>query len=231
MKALKRPLTGRRRTVAAVLATTVLLGGTGAATAVAVADDGDHHRNHATTGTGHEDRDDHDGTHDAADDDSAPAAHTKSDIKQAADAAAKSVTGTVTSVELEGHQGKAAWKVDIVDSKGTEHEVTVNAADGKVTGSKADQDDDHDAIAAKSAKTELAQAVNTALGKVPGTATSAELDDHNGRAAWHVDVTDTKGTEHEVTVDAQSGKVTAAQTGDDHDHASGHGTNDDQDDD
>lgn len=234
MKALKRPLTGRRRTVAAVLAATVLLGGAGAATAVAVADDGDHDSTHATTGAGHEDRDDHDGTHDASDDDSALATKAKTDLKQAADAAVKSVAGTVTGVDLEGNRGGAAWKVDVVDSKGIEHEVMVNAADGKVTGSEVDQDDDHDgdAALAKSAKTGLGQAVDAALDKVPGTATSAELDDGNGRfAVWEVDVTDAKGAEHEVTVDARSGKATATQTDDEYDHAAGNGSDDDREED
>ncbi|MFF4361636.1 PepSY domain-containing protein [Streptomyces sp. NPDC001604] len=233
MKALKRPLTGRRRTVAAVLAATVLLGGAGAATAVAVADDGDHDSTHAAMGTHHEDRDDdRDGTHDDSDDDSTLATSSRIDLKQAADAARKSVAGTVTSVELEGQQGKAVWKVDIVSDKGVEHEVTVNAADGKVTGSKVDQDDDRDGAAslAKSARTGLGQAVDGVLAKVPGTATSAELDGDNGRtAAWHIDVIDAKGTDHEVAVDARSGKVTATHTdrNDDSNHSAGNGSSDD----
>ncbi|WP_051833653.1 PepSY domain-containing protein [Streptomyces sp. NRRL S-646] len=204
MKALKRPLTGRRRTVAAVLA--VLLGGAGAATAVAVADDGDR--------------------------DSTRAASSRTDLKQAADTARKSVAGTVTSVELEGQQGKAVWKVDIVTDEGVEHEVTVDAADGKLSGSTIDQDDDRagDDALAESARVDLGQAVDAALSKVPGTATSAELDDGNARtAAWHVDVADANGAGHEVTVDARSGKVTAAHTDhDDSGHPDGNGTGDDR---
>ncbi|GAA2494069.1 PepSY domain-containing protein [Streptomyces longisporus] len=136
-------------------------------------------------------------------------------MKQAADTARKSVAGTVTSVDLEGQQGKAVWKVDVVTDKGVEHEVTVNAADGKVTGSRVDQDDDRDgdATPAGPARTDLGRAVDASLGKVPGTVTSAEFEDDHGRtAAWQVDVTDAKGTEHEVTVDAGSGEVTATDT-------------------
>ncbi|RPF39007.1 PepSY domain-containing protein [Streptomyces sp. TLI_185] len=206
MKALKRPLTGRRRTVTALLAATVLLGGAGAATAVAVADDGDH--------------------------DSTLATSSRTDLKQAADTARKSVAGTVTSVDLEGQQGKAVWKVDIVTDKGVEHEVTVNAADGELSGSKVDQDDDRDADAAlaKSPRIDLGQAVDAALTKVPGAASSAELDDDNARtAAWHVDVTDANGADHEVTVDARSGKVAAAHTDhDDSGHSDGNGPSDDR---
>ncbi|ADI10501.1 Propeptide PepSY amd peptidase M4 [Streptomyces bingchenggensis BCW-1] len=221
MNSLKRSLTGRRRTVAAVLAATVLLGGAGAATAVAFADDGSHDSSrdstHAAVGTTYEDRDD--GTF---------ATKTKIDLKQAADAAVASVAGKVTSVELEGHQGKAVWKVDVASAKGAEHEVTVNATSGRVTAHRTDHDDaDDEAALARSARTGLGQAVDAALKKIPGTATSAELDDDNGRsAAWHIDVTDAKGAEHEVTVDARSGKVTAVQADDDHDDHDRSGDND-----
>src|SRR5207244_9661422 len=128
----------------------------------------------ATTGTHHEDRD---GAHDDSDDDSTLATDTKTDLKQAADTARRSVAGTVTSVDVEGQQGKTVWKVGIVTGKGMGHEVTVNAADGKVTGSKVDQDEDRDGAAAlaDSARTDAGQAVDAALTKVPGTATSPEF--------------------------------------------------------
>ncbi|MGO4418904.1 PepSY domain-containing protein [Streptomyces sp. MCAF7] len=237
MKSLKRSLTGRRRTVAAVLAATVVLGGAGAATAVAFADDGSHDSARdrtydstydsarAAAGTTYEDRDD-DGT---------PATKTKVGLKQAADAAVASVAGKVTSVELEGHHGKAVWKVDVVTAKGAEHEVTVNTTSGKVTANRTDHDDTgHDdtdeAALARSAKIGLGQAVDAALKKIPGTATSAELDDDNGRsAAWDIEVTDTKGAEHEVTVDARSGKVTAVRADDDRDGHDDHDRSGDND--
>ena len=82
---------------------------------------------------------------------------------------------------------------------------------------------------ARSAGTDVGRAVNAALTEVPGTATSADWDDDHGRtAAWHVDVTDAKGTDHEVTVDARSGKVTAVHTDRDDDHSDDNGPNDDR---
>ncbi|MEU6009495.1 PepSY domain-containing protein [Streptomyces sp. NPDC047453] len=236
MKALKRSLAGRRRTVAAVVAATVVLGGVGAASAIAFADDDSTYTTVVPMAGTHDDDGDHhrSGTHDDFDHDGTLAASAKVGLKQAADAATKSVAGTVTEVELDGWQGKAVWKVDIVDAKGIEHEVIVNAADGKVTAGRADhdQDTDHsgDAALAKSARTGLGQAVDAAFSKAPGTATSAELDDHHGKtAAWHVDVTDGQGTAHEVTVDAQTGKVTATHTGPAHSRSKS--TDDDREDD
>ncbi|MFE7231666.1 PepSY domain-containing protein [Streptomyces sp. NPDC002405] len=227
MKALKRSLTGRRRTVSAVVAATVVLGGAGAASAIAFTDD-DHGRAHATAGTTSD-------THDGSDHDGRLARSAGVGLKQAADAATTSLAGTVTEVELEdGRRGEAVWEVDIVDAKGIEHEVTVSAADGKVIAGRADRvgdtADHDDAALAESARTGLGQAVDTALDKVPGTATSAELDDHHDRtAAWHVGVTDDRGVAHEVVVNAQTGKVTATHTGPA--HSRGHGADDDREDD
>jgi uncharacterized membrane protein YkoI len=210
MKARPRTLTGRRRTVAAVLAATVVLGGAGAATAVAFADDGDG---------------DHDGVATAAagsDHDSTLLKGAEVGLEQAAANATRSVAGTVTAVELEGGRGKPVWKVDVTGSRGVEHEVTVDAKTGKVTATRKDRDDDaDDAAPAGSAWTGVARAVDAALAAVDGTAASAELDDDGGTAAWHVDVIGSRGVEHEVTVDAKTGKVTATGTDDEGGSASG----------
>ncbi len=151
--------------------------------------------------------------------------------EQAVDAAAKSVAGSVTEVELGGQHGTAVWKTDIIDAKGIEHEALVNATDGKATAGRADRagdaDDRGDAALAKSPETGPGQAAATALDKAPGTATSAELDDDPGKtSAWHVDIVDGHGTEHEVTVDVQTGKVTTTHAA--QDHAGIKGTDDDR---
>ncbi|MFJ8791884.1 PepSY domain-containing protein [Streptomyces sp. NPDC102462] len=203
MKALKRHLpTGRRRTVTAVLAAAVLLGGAGAATGVAVAD-GDARDGGTRTGG------------------SAVGA------KQAADAAVTSVAGTVTAVEREEEHGRTVWKVDVVDSRGTGHEVTVDGGDRGVsaTGTRADRgdrDDAAEAAAVRSAATDLGRALTAALAAVHGTVTSAEIDDAaDGTAVWEIDVVDAGGTEHEVVVDAATGRVRAAPT-DGHDRRASH---------
>ncbi|MER6984023.1 PepSY domain-containing protein, partial [Streptomyces carpinensis] len=229
------------------------LGGAGAASAVAFTDD-DHDSTQAgastTAGTRHDDHDDHNrsgshddhnrsgshddhnrsGSHDDADD-GALAKGTGVDLKQAVDTAAKSVAGTVTEVELDGQHSKAVWKVHIVDGKGAEYEVAVNTADGRTTTDRAhhgeDADDHGDAALAKSAGTSLGQAVDRALDKVPGTATAAEFDhDHGRTGAWHVDIADSHGIEHEVAVDTRTGKVTTTHAA--RGNRGGKGTDDDR---
>ncbi|MFF5287712.1 PepSY domain-containing protein [Streptomyces sp. 62] len=139
MKARLLALTGRRRTLAAVLAATVVLGGAGAATAASFADDDDHDDSPAASAS-HEREDDDRG--DDGDHDAELVKSVKVDLNTAAGTAAKSVAGTVTGVELDGVDGKPVWKVEVIDAKGAEHEVTVNAVDGKVTADKPGDDRD-----------------------------------------------------------------------------------------
>lgn len=50
--------------------------------------------------------------------------------------------GTVISVEQEGTAKAPQWDVDVVAADGTDHEVTVNAVDGSISKSEADEADD-----------------------------------------------------------------------------------------
>ncbi|MGW1190037.1 PepSY domain-containing protein [Streptomyces sp. NPDC002559] len=218
MKSLERAPVGSRRMVAAVLAATAALGGAAATAAASPSDAGHGIRTGviaALPGTDHDDNDD----------DAALIKNAEVDIKQAAGTAEKSVAGTVTAADLDGSKDKPVWKIDVTDSHGTEHEVTVDATDGKVTATRTDKDrspDDRsaDAALAKSSRTDLAKAVDAALAEVDGTATSADLEnDHGTTPAWHIDVTNPKdkNRNHEVTVDATTGKVTATGIDEDSD--------------
>ncbi|WP_432176966.1 PepSY domain-containing protein [Streptomyces sp. Tue6028] len=220
MKALKRSLTGRHRTLAAVLAATALLGGGAAATAAAVADDRHDDDTRTTAGGTLASRHDDNGRTDDGRDDSGHhrvvVDGTDVDLKSAAEVAAKSVAGTVTEVELEGGAGRTVWKVEVVDSAGVERDVTVDAGDGRILGIGVDRDRDDD-TRARTAGADLGRAVDAALGAVDGTAVSAELDDHaGGTVGWHVDVVDSAGLEHEIGVDARTGSVVSTRADDGH---------------
>lgn len=126
-----------------------------------------------------------------------------------------------------------AAAVEVVDARGTEREFTVDATDGTVTatGTAKGDDSDDDAALTKSARTDVTRAVNAALARIKGTATAAELEGEHGTPVWHIDVTDARGHDHEVTVGARSGKVTAAEADDDHRHGGSDDHDDDHDDD
>ncbi|MFG3670692.1 PepSY domain-containing protein [[Kitasatospora] papulosa] len=135
-------------------------------------------------------------------------------------AALKAVPGTVTEAERDeddDDRARAVWELDVYGSDRVWHDVTVDASSGKVLSDREDDgDDDRDRHAPRSSAVSLDAAVKAALAQQPGTVTSVDLDDDDdddndrGKRAphWDVDVTDKDGKQHELRVDAKSGKVT-----------------------
>ncbi|KFK91267.1 peptidase M4 [Streptomyces sp. JS01] len=226
----------RNVTIAAITAA-VLISGTTAATVAFADSDGDRDRTStrsANTVSLADDRDDR--TDDASDDrsddradDRAPAAAKSAGISldQAVAAALKSVPGTVTGAELDrdddDHDGRAVWELDVRGSDKKWHDVTVDAGNGKVLKTRDDDRDDH---APRSSAVTLNEAAAAALKTAPGTITSIDLDDDdddNGSRSnvlrWDVDVAGKDGKQHELRVDAKTGKVTVDRDddGDDRD--------------
>ncbi|MEU2902079.1 PepSY domain-containing protein [Streptomyces globisporus] len=214
----------RNVTIAAITAA-VLIGGTTAATVAFADSDGDRDRTStrsASTVSLADDRDDR--TDDASDDrsdDRAPAAakNARISLDQAVAAALKSVPGTVTQAELDrdddDHDGRAVWELDVRGSDKKWHDVTVDAGNGKVLKTRADDNDDRDDHAPRSSAVTLNDAAAAALKTAPGTITSIDLDDDddddNGSRSdvlrWDVDVAGKDGKQHELRVDAKTGKV------------------------
>ncbi|MGW0731926.1 PepSY domain-containing protein [Streptomyces sp. NPDC002851] len=85
------------------------------------------------------------GTHVDDDDDAVTTART--DAKEAAAAATRSVPGTVTSVDLDDDGEARAWEVDVQSKDGREHELKVDVNSAKATADHVvtdDSDDDSD---------------------------------------------------------------------------------------
>ncbi|PSK69621.1 peptidase M4 [Streptomyces sp. CS149] len=215
----------RNVTIAAITAA-VLIGGTTAAT-VAFADSGGDRdrtstRSASSVSLADDDRDDRaDDASDDRSDDRAPAAAKSARISldQAVAAALKSVPGTVTQAELDrdddDHDGRAVWELDVRGSDKKWHDVTVDAGNGKVLKTRDDDNDDRDDHAPRSSAVTLNEAAAAALKTAPGTITSIDLDDDdddNGRRGevlrWDVDIAGKDGKQHELRVDAKTGKVT-----------------------
>ncbi|WP_327208050.1 PepSY domain-containing protein [[Kitasatospora] papulosa] len=131
-------------------------------------------------------------------------------------AALKAVPGTVTEAERDeddDDRARAVWELDVYGSDQVWHDVTVDASSGKVLSDREDDgDDDRDRHAPRSSAVSLDAAVKAALGAQAGTVTSVDLDDDDDRGGraphWDVDVTGKDGKQHELRVDAKSGKVT-----------------------
>lgn len=207
----------RNVTVAAITAA-VLIGGTTAATVAFAGSDGDRDRTPARSAStvslaDASDDDDADGA------DGAPAAAktTRISLDRAVAAALKSVPGTVTEAELDDdddHDGRAVWELDVRGSDKQWHDVTVDAGNGKVLKTRDDDNDDRDRYAPRSSTVSLNQAAAAALKSAPGSVTSIDLDDDDDDDGggdvlrWDVDITGKDGKQHELRVDAKTGKVT-----------------------
>ncbi|MFD6278154.1 PepSY domain-containing protein [Streptomyces sp. NPDC060209] len=147
-------------------------------------------------------------------------------VDEAVGAALKTVPGTVTEAERDDDDDDGArtvWELDVYGSDKVWHDVTVDASSGKVLSDREDDDnDDRDRHAPRSAAISLDAAVKAALGAQPGTVTSVDLDDdsdddnsRHGAPHWDVDVTGKDGKQHELHVDAKSGKATVDHDDDD----------------
>ncbi|MER6193267.1 PepSY domain-containing protein [Streptomyces cyaneofuscatus] len=221
----------RNVTIAAVTAA-VLIGGTAAATVAFADSDSDRDRTSTRSASTVSLADDRDDRTDDRSDDRAPAAAKSAGISldQAVAAALKSVPGTVTQAELDrdddDHDGRTVWELDVRGSDKKWHDVTVDADNGKVLKTRDDDNDDRDDHAPRSSTVTLKQAADAALKTAPGSITSIDLDDDDDDKGgkgnvlrWDVDVAGKDGKQHELKVDAKTGKVTVDRDddGDDRD--------------
>ncbi|MFJ6514690.1 PepSY domain-containing protein [Streptomyces sp. NPDC091406] len=242
----------KRNVTIAAITVAVLIGGTTAATVAFADSDGDRDatstRSASSVSLADDDRDDRDDrTDDASDDrtdDRAPAAAKNAGITldQAVAAALKSVPGTVTEAGLDrdddDHNGRTVWELDVRGSDKKWHDVTVDADNGKVLKTRDDDNDDRDDHAPRSSAVTLNEAAAAALKTAPGTVTSIDLDDdddNGGRSnvlRWDVDIDGKDGKQHELRVDAKTGKVTVDRDddGDDDRDDRADDRNDDRDD-
>jgi uncharacterized membrane protein YkoI len=146
---------------------------------------------------------------------------------QATAKALKAVPGTATSAELDtaDRNGSLTWEIDVLGKDHKNHDVTVDAGNGKVLNQHTDRDDDaaEDAretqALIKADKTGHAKAADQALNAVPGTVTSYSLDDNDrgGSAVYEVDVLGKDHKSHDVPIDAANGKVLNQHTDQDDD--------------
>ncbi|MFJ6849999.1 PepSY domain-containing protein [Streptomyces sp. NPDC091271] len=199
----------KRNIAIATLTAAVLVGG-GLATTAAFAD---------SDSSG---KDDRTATADRAADNTGEQRTARTTVDAATGAALKAVPGTVTEAELDDDDDsdRTVWELDVYGSDKVWHDVTVDAGTGKVLSDREDdENDDRDRHAPRAAAVSLDAAVKAALGAQPGTVTSVDLDDDDDDGKrdalrWDVDVAGKDGKQHELHVDAKSGKVTVDQDDD-----------------
>ena len=133
------------------------------------------------------------------------------------------VIATLTAAALATGGTVAAFAAGDDDATATQRQTTtsVQQATDRGDDSADDRDDDasdDDRTAAPKGGVTAADAIATALQHTPGTALSADLDD-DGADAWEVTVVKGDGSEYDVRIAPDSGKVLGAQrdTDDDND--------------
>ncbi|MFI6641180.1 PepSY domain-containing protein [Streptomyces sp. NPDC050504] len=146
-------------------------------------------------------------THDGA---PAPRPLAGATANKAVETALSKVPGTVAGAELDDDGEGGEWEVDVYAKDGTWHEVTVDAKGTEVVRDHEEQRSG-DAAAPAAPKVTLAEAVARAERATKDRATSAELED----GVWEVELRTGSGKEHEVRVDAATGKAAPARQADD----------------
>ena len=93
----------------------------------------------------------------------------------------------------------------------------VNAASlqDKPTQAQEANEDQSQAELVKQAKITEAAATKTALEKVPGTVKAVEVEDENGTIVYGFEIVAKDGSQQEVKIDAQTGKVVKVELEDD----------------
>lgn len=124
------------------------------------------------------------------------------------------VIATLTAAALATGGTVAAFAAGDDEATATQRQTNAGAQ------AAADRDDEatEDRTAVRGADVTAAEAIAAALKHTPGTAVSADLDD-DGADAWKVSVVKGDGTEYDVRIAPDSGKVLGAQrdTDDDND--------------
>ena len=150
--------------------------------------------------------------------------------------ALEKVPGTVQAVELEDEDGTIVYGFEIVAKDGSQQEVKIDAQTGKVAKVEADHEEENgkengeenddeendvqnQAELVKQAKITEEAATKTALEKVPGTVKAVELEDENGAIVYGFEIVAKDGSQQEVKIDAQTGKVAKVEA--DHEEKNG----------
>lgn len=120
-------------------------------------------------------------------------------LAQAADAVLKAVPGKIEELELD----HGRWEADVLADDGSWRQVVVDAETSAVQGDRVDEEGGENAAELRAAKIDAVGAAKAAARAEPGTVTAVDFE----KTTWEVDVTTAKNVEHELTVDAGTGRV------------------------
>ncbi|MFF7563762.1 PepSY domain-containing protein [Streptomyces pseudovenezuelae] len=120
------------------------------------------------------------------------------------------VIATLTAAALATGGTVAAFAAGDDDATATQRQANTSAQVAADRDDDRDDDASEDRTAVSGSGVTAAEAIAAALKHTPGTALSADLDD-DGADAWEVSVVKGDGTEYDVRIAPDSGKVLGAQ--------------------
>jgi uncharacterized membrane protein YkoI len=125
----------------------------------------------------------------------------------------KQQAGDFIKLEKLSVANKPFYELEIKDSKGMEWEFMCNANTGKITEQETEANSASDETFKKLMKVSEEDAKATALKAHAGTITEVEYEiEANGNPSYEFDISDDKGIETKVEVDAISGKIIETAT-------------------
>lgn len=143
-------------------------------------------------------------------------ATSKISLEQAIAIAQKTMSGDLVSAEFDQNDYLSGGKFEVKSiSNDTEHEVKIDASNGKILKTKQeklDQDDIAEYNAMKQAQFSLIQAMQKATQSVSGKVLEAEFDLSNGIPAYEIELA--KGMQiHKLLIDSMTGNIMSSQIG------------------
>jgi uncharacterized membrane protein YkoI len=125
----------------------------------------------------------------------------------------KQQAGDIIKLEKLSVANKPFYELEIKDSKGLEYEFMCDANTGKITEQETEVSSPSDEAFKKTAKISEDDAKATALKAHAGKITQVEYEiEANGSPSYEFDISDDKGVETKVEVDAVSGKIVETAT-------------------
>lgn len=115
--------------------------------------------------------------------------------------------GELVQIGIDHDDRTWEWELEIVEG-GTQHELDIDATTGEVTEHETDRDDDQDPVVDVTAPMAYAEAIEIALGEVPGRVAGWDLDSDDGTIRYQVEIDRDQGDDDvEVEIDVETGDV------------------------
>lgn len=115
--------------------------------------------------------------------------------------------GDLVQIQIDHDDDRWEWELEIV-ADGTQHELDIDATTGEVTQHDRDEDDDRDPAIDVTSPLAHAEALEIAVGEVPGRVSAWELGSDDGVVRYQVEIDRSEGGDDvEVEIDVETGEV------------------------